>query len=128
MTTDHDFSTKRVVRRRVRKGALSPGGSRGEGTGSGIQSAIRSIQFRRSNNAQGKGSNTQDIELKSQIASATPQQRYTSTLQHPSILQELELELDGDGDTPRKGSWTTSSGSGSGSGKEKGSSVSDNRL
>lgn len=99
----------------MRKGALSPGASRGEGSGVGqgsaIQSALRSINFRRSQRpskdesaaAAGAGANTPVV----------PQGQGG---RFPSILQELES------DTPRKGSWTTSEG------REQASSVSDNRT
>jgi len=125
-------STKRVVRRRLRKGAMTPGGSRTGGgsfgnvmgQGSAIGSALRAMNFKKSKSGgdptqshlskssrKGQTSQSQSqSQSRSQSGSSTPippprhgQQGY------PSILQELRFVGD-DADTPRKGSWATSEG------------------
>jgi len=124
------ISTKRVVRRRLRKGAMTPGGSRTGGgsfgnvmgQGSAIGSALRAMNFKKSKSGgdptqshlsksskRGQGQSSQ-VGSRSQSGSSTPippprhgQQGY------PSILQELRFVGD-DADTPRKGSWATSEG------------------
>jgi len=145
------LSTKRVVRRKLRKGALSPGGSRGSasfGVGSGngmgsrgINSALKamSVSFGRS-----KGTGTQTgtgtatgsrigTQSQSQTRSRgqTQGQGQTSSIlqvpgqgQYPSIMQELEMDMAMAADNSRKGSWATSDGKS----KVEGSEVSDNRA
>jgi hypothetical protein len=144
------LSTKRVVRRKLRKGALSPGGSRGSasfGVGSGngmgsrgINSALKamSVSFGRSKNGTGTGTGTATgsrigTQSQSQTRSRgqTQGQGQTSSIlqvpgqgQYPSIMQELEMDMAMAADNSRKGSWATSDGKS----KVEGSEVSDTRA
>lgn len=124
------ISTKRVVRKRVRRGHLSPqNGSRGNGTNSfqngAIGSALRAMNLRRSipngtgsNTPRGMGSfsNTQtNTQLGTQSVSGQQTRSVHNDDRFPRILQELKME----GETPRKGSVTTISGDSGGTQVEK---------
>jgi len=123
-------STKRVVRRRLRKGAMTPGGSRTGGgsfgnvmgQGSAIGSALRAINFKKSKyggdptqshlSKSSKRGQSSQVGSRSQSGSSTPipPPRHGNGQQgYPSILQELRF-VGEDADTPRKGSWATSEG------------------
>ena len=111
-------STKRVVRRRLRKGAMTPGQSRtGAGSFGGIQvsgigSAIRAMSgFKKSKNdpTQSFSQSQTQSQTQSRQAQETSQVGVHSRLGYPSIMQELELDTTGFDDS-RKGSVATSDG------------------
>jgi hypothetical protein len=112
-------STKRVVRRRLRKGAMTPGQSRTGGSfggvqASGIGSAIRAMSgFKKSKNDPNQTQSFSQSQTQSQTQSRqgqeTSQLGVPSRLGYPSIMQELELDTTGFDDS-RKGSVATSDG------------------
>jgi hypothetical protein len=111
-------STKRVVRRRLRKGAMTPGQSRTGGSfggvqASGIGSALRAMSgFKKSKNDPTQSqsqSQTQSRQGQSQGYGQDSQIGVPSRLGYPSIMQELTLDTTGFDDS-RKGSVATSDG------------------
>jgi len=111
-------STKRVVRRRLRKGAMTPGQSRtGAGSFGGVQvsgigSAIRAMSgFKKSKNdpTQSFSQSQTQSQTQSRQGQETSQVGVHSRLGYPSIMQELEMDTTGFDDS-RKGSVATSDG------------------
>jgi len=113
-------STKRVVRRRLRKGAMTPGQSRTGGSfggvqASGIGSAIRAMSgFKKSKNDPTQSQSQSQTQSRhgqgqSQGYGQDSQLGVPSRFGYPSIMQELELDTTGFDDS-RKGSVATSDG------------------
>ena len=112
-------STKRVVRRRLRKGAMTPGQSRTGGSfggnqASGIGSALRAMSgFKKSKNdpthSQSQTQSRQSRQSRQGGYGQDSQLGVPSRLGYPSIMQELELDTTGFDDS-RKGSVATSDG------------------
>ena len=115
-------STKRVVRRRLRKGAMTPGQSRTGGSfggvqASGIGSAIRAMSgFKKSKNDPTQSQSQSQSQTQSRHGQGQSQGYgqdsqlgVPSRFGYPSIMQELELDTTGFDDS-RKGSVATSDG------------------